>query len=124
MNINISKAGLALVIALTPFIASAEKIDLKLVGQQGDMYFFTIPKSHISDQAFLLRTAEGFCFNKTFCYAQFWEAGKASPKRFPLTEKESALMVASYTSNQRTGKKQMLWKCSIFPKESKDSCFS
>ena len=120
---NIKYALMAL-LAASIGNAYAERIDLKLVGQQGDHYFFTVPKSHILDKQFLMRSAQGFCGNKTFCYTHYWEAGKASPTKFPLTDKEARTEVASYVSNQRTGKKQMLWKCTLFPGVSKDECFS
>lgn len=124
MRLKITSAWAALTISLAPVLANAERVDIKLVGQQGDMYFFTAPKPYITDQDYLLKAAQGFCFNKAFCYVQFWESGKATPKRFPLTTKESDLMVASYISNQQTGKREMRWKCSLFPRETKDTCFS
>lgn len=102
----------------------AERIDLRLAGQQGDHYFFTVPKTHILDEAFLLKTAEGFCSSKIHCYVHFWEAGKAAPKAFPLSAQEAGTEVASYMSNKRTGKKEMLWRCTLFPKASKGKCFS
>ncbi|MEQ6473868.1 hypothetical protein [Comamonas sp. wu1-DMT] len=124
MKISRLKIAIFPLLATCYFSAHAEKINLQLVGQQGDHYFFTVPKPQIRDQAFLLRTAEGYCFNKAFCYVHFWETGTASPRKFPLAPKEVSSEVASYTSNQRTGKKQMLWRCSIFPKATKDECFS
>lgn len=122
MRLTITHLSLAFV--LIPMAANAERIDIKLTGQQGDHYFFTVPKSHILNQAYLMQAAEGFCANKTFCYLHFWEAGKAAPKRLPLSDTEAKHEVAGYVSNQRTGKKQMLWRCALFPKATKDECFS
>lgn len=104
--------------------AIAEKIDLKMTGQQGDNYFFTVPKSHATNQEYLLNVSKGMCFNKTYCYIHIWEAGTAAPTRFPLTDREVKAQIASYTSNKRTGKEAMLWSCKKFPKTPKSACFS
>lgn len=122
--LKICLAGAAAVAALTAITtAHAGRVDLKLTGQQGDHYFFTVPASHAQDQAYIGNVAKQFCSNKTFCYLGFWKAGASAPKRFPLTDRQSREQVATYRQNRNTGSTVMLWNCRQFPKEPSSRCF-
>lgn len=111
-------------VCLLPGAAFAERVDLKLVGQQGDHYFFSLPGSHAKNQAYITHVATQFCSYKTFCYVGFWQAGKSVPKRFPFTDGQVKAQLATYRQNKNTGHVVLLWNCKQFPKEPESKCFS
>lgn len=100
----------------------AEKIDLKLTGQKGDYFLFTVPKNNLTKQ-YLRSVVDGICNSRAHCYVMFWQKGEASPKKIPLTDKEVSLMVASYRQNKSTKLQEMIWSCSRFSDTPKDMCF-
>jgi|GEM_PF-3564208 len=104
--------------------ALAEKTDIKLTGQQGVHYFFTLSEPWASDQPYIENVAKSFCHDKPICFAHFWVAGKAAPKGFPLTDYEAKTEIAAYNHNQHRGVVRMLWSCGKFPKEPASTCFS
>lgn len=104
--------------------AFAEKINLEVSGHQGDHIFMLIPKSHIKNKDYIQKVAEGMCLKKVSCYVSFWQKGQASPTKFPLTDEQVESQIASYKQNDRTGRKEMIWKCSRFPGTPTSACFS
>jgi hypothetical protein len=102
---RIRLAGVVAMAAMLMPGAYAERVDLQMVGQQGDHYFFTLPASHIKDQAYMTNVAKQFCSNKTFCYLGFWRAGKAVPKSFPLSDRQSREQIATYRQTSERGRR-------------------
>lgn len=104
--------------------AHAERVDLELLGQQGDMVMMAVPKSHAGDRAYIMRVAEGMCLRKTHCYVLFWQKGQGGARRLPMTDAQVRSQLASYTQNKATGKIEMLWNCRRFKDAPKASCMS
>ena len=104
--------------------AHAERIDLKLIGQQGQgVFFFTIPKSHSANQTYIKHVAESMCAGREFCQAMFWVEGSAAARKLPMNQKALDAQIAQYNSNKHSRLKQMLWSCKHFPQTPKSACF-
>jgi hypothetical protein len=101
----------------------AERIDLKLTGQQGDYYLFTIPKDNLTKE-YALHVINGICSNKKHCFVMIWQKGQANPKKIPLTDKEVKLLAVNYRQNEYTNLKKIYWDCKRFPETPKDECWS
>lgn len=116
---------LATTIALLSICTAAhsQPSDLELVGGQGDHYFFTLGAPWVHDHAYIRRSAENFCKNKPVCYVHFWEKGTASPKLFPLTDRETVEELGTFQLNRKTGRHRMLWNCRKFPATPQARCF-
>lgn len=104
-------------------VKQSEKTDLQLVGQQGVHHFFTLSKPWIDDMGYVQKEAESFCASRDICFAQFWEAGTAAPKSFPLSDEEVATELAAYRINRNNGSEVMLWQCERYPESTSKNCF-
>lgn len=68
--------------------------------------------------------ARDICGSRPFCKVGAWTDETLLPRGFPMTDREVAGQVFSYTLNRDTGFEQSLWRCALFPQPSPDLCFS
>lgn len=111
--------GLSLIIG----VAQSGETDLKLTGQQGVHYFFTLSTPWVDDPKYIEKVFHNFCADKTICITHIWKNGEASPKGLPLTNKEVELELATLQHNKNTGRNELLWNCKRFKGAKLKDCF-
>lgn len=109
-------------LTLTP-TALAEKTDLKLSGQQGVHYFFTVSAPWSSNPVYIENVFRSFCSDKRVCITHIWQSNEASPKKLPLSDKEVSSELATFQSNKNTGRSELLWNCKRFKGKNLNNCF-
>lgn|SRR5690606_23840307 len=109
--------------ALFSVVSQAEQTDLKLSGQQGVHYFFTLSSPWVDDPKYIENVFRNFCSNKTICITHIWKNGEASPKALPFTDKEVDLELATFQHNKNTGRSELLWNCKRFKGKELKNCF-
>lgn len=102
--------------------AYAEKTDLSMTGQQGDYYFFAVSKPWAQKKDYIEQVVKGVCVGKTFCFAHIWDKKDGAPKSMPLTDKQSADMLAMYRMNKNTGLSELYFNCKKFKENPKTQC--
>ena len=103
--------------------AYAEKTDLKLTGQQGVHYFFTLSSPWVDDPIYIESVFRNFCSSKAICITHMWKTGEAKPAGFPLSDKEVARELATLQHNANTGRNELLWNCKRFKGKTLKNCF-
>ena len=104
-------------------IAHAEKTDLKLTGQQGVHYFFTLSSPWVDDPEYIEKVFRNFCHDKVICITHIWKTGEATPKKLPFTDNEVELELATFQQNKNTGRNNLLWNCQRFKNKELKNCF-
>ena len=118
-----SKGYLFLALALIAGISQAEQTDLKLTGQQGVHYFFTVSSPWANDPKYIKNVLMNFCYDKEICITHIWNKKDANPKKLPFSDKEVELELATFQHNKNTGRNELLWNCKKFPGEKLTNCF-
>lgn len=113
---------LAAVVAALACGARAEKVDLRLIGTQGDYRFMTVPATHAHNKDYLTNVTYGMCLVQNHCFLFIWEQGTNAAKRVPMTDKQLKSLLVSYTLNRYTGLNRLLWNCTYFPDTPKEQC--
>lgn len=115
---------LGVVLALAAVGASAEKVDLRLLGSQGDHVFMSVPSTHAKDKAFIERAARGVCLGKSHCFVLFWDSGRGGATRLPMTDAQARSQLAQYDFNRYTKLDRFLWDCKRFKGTPQEQCFA
>jgi len=79
-----------------------------------------VPEGMAADR--LPELARQQCEGQQICQLFAWPKGQAVATAMPLTDREAAGVVYSYSLNRMTGLERSLWRCSAYPRASKDEC--
>lgn len=94
----------------------------KHVGKIGKMDAVLINKNQEHNQNIYRQAASSVCSDKRWCKVLFWSDPDLIPKAFPMTKAQLKGQTASWTYNEISGFKKMLWACRIV--NDPEMCFS
>lgn len=114
----------AAILVVVSSAAQAARVDLQLIGRQGENYFFSVPPSHASDAEYIERFLTAFCHDKAVCIGHVWSSADSPASRFPLSDAQVKAQIAIYQSNNKTKHRKMIWNCKKFPSATSANCFS
>lgn len=117
------KGSMITVLMILSGIAHAEKTDLKLTGQQGVHYFFTLSSPWADNPEYIEKVFNSFCSDKEICITHIWKKGEVAPRKLPFTDKEVELELATLQHNKHSGKNELLWNCKRFKTKKLKNCF-
>jgi hypothetical protein len=114
--------GMAIV-ALAAFglysCSGGDDVDVRQIAGPGTLAI-VVPEDATADQ--LPELARKQCEGQQICQLFAWPKGQPAATAMPLTDKEAASVVYSYSLNRMTGLERSLWRCSAYPRASNDEC--
>jgi len=98
-----------------------DAVDAQQIAGPGTLAI-VVPEGATADQ--LPELARKQCEGQQICQLFAWSKGQPAATAMPLTDREAASVVFSYSLNRMTGLERSLWRCSAYPRASKDECLA